>query len=149
MRVYSSFPFRRPCVFGRLPYLVFSSREPTAHRWAYRILMVRRPSVVVVVRRKQFQTSSSQKPLAQSSQILCGASLGKGTKVCSRHLGHMTKMVATPIYSKNPSKIFFSRNGRSIFTKLGMKHRGLQPIILCSNDDPWVNLIYFTAGQIW
>ena len=27
-----------------------------------------------------------------------------GTKVCSRHLGHMTKMAATPIYSKNPSK---------------------------------------------
>ena len=27
-----------------------------------------------------------------------------GTKVCSRHLGHMTKMAATPIYGKNPSK---------------------------------------------
>ena len=43
-----------------------------------------------------------------------------GTKVCSRHLGHMTKMAATPIYGKNPSKIFFSRTGRPIFTKLGM-----------------------------
>ena len=29
-----------------------------------------------------------------------------GTKVCSRHLGHMTKMAATPIYGKNPSKVF-------------------------------------------
>ena len=27
-----------------------------------------------------------------------------GTKVCSRHLGHMTRMAATPIYGKNPSK---------------------------------------------
>ena len=36
------------------------------------------------------------------------------------HLGHVTKMVATPIYGKNPSKIFFSRTGRPIFTKLGM-----------------------------
>ena len=27
-----------------------------------------------------------------------------GTKFCSRHLGHMTKMAATPIYDKNPSK---------------------------------------------
>ena len=27
-----------------------------------------------------------------------------GTKVCSRHLGHMTKMATTPIYGKNPSK---------------------------------------------
>ena len=26
------------------------------------------------------------------------------TKVCSRHLGHITKMAATPIYGKNPSK---------------------------------------------
>ena len=43
-----------------------------------------------------------------------------GTKVSSRHLGHMTKMAATPIYGKNPSKIFFSRTSGSIFTKLGM-----------------------------
>ena len=43
-----------------------------------------------------------------------------GMKVCSRHQGHMTKMAARPIYGKNPSKIFFSRTGRPIFTKLGM-----------------------------
>ena len=43
-----------------------------------------------------------------------------GTKVCSRHLGHMLKMAATPIYGKNPSKIFFSRTGWPIFRKLGM-----------------------------
>ena len=43
-----------------------------------------------------------------------------GTIFCSWHLGHMTKMAATPVYGKNPSKIFFSRTGRPIFTKLGM-----------------------------
>ena len=43
-----------------------------------------------------------------------------GTKVCSRQLGHMTKMAAMPIYGKNPIKIFFSRTGWPIFTKLGM-----------------------------
>ena len=43
-----------------------------------------------------------------------------GTIFCSRHLGHMTKMAATPIYGKNPSKIFFSRTGGPIFMKLGM-----------------------------
>ena len=43
-----------------------------------------------------------------------------GTIFCSRHLGHMTKMAATPIYGKNPSKIFFSRTGGPIFLKLGM-----------------------------
>ena len=67
------------------------------------------------------------------------------TKFCSRHLGHMTKMAATPIYGKNLSKIFFSRTGGPIFTKLGMYHRGLQPIINCANDDPGVTLTYFTA----
>ena len=58
--------------------------------------------------------------LADQSQILCDASLGRGKKFCSQHLGHMTKMAATPIYGKNPSKIFFSRTGRRISTKLGM-----------------------------
>ena len=65
-----------------------------------------------------------------------------GTKVCSRHVGHMT---ATAIYGKKPSKIFFSRTGRPIFTKLAMYHWGLHPIIVCSNDDPGVTLTYFTA----
>ena len=36
----------------------------------------------------------------------------EGTKVCSRHLGHITNMAAMPIYGKNPSKIFFFRTGR-------------------------------------
>ena len=30
-----------------------------------------------------------------------------------------------------------------------MKHRGLQPIIVCSNDDPRVTLTYLRQGQIW
>ena len=32
-----------------------------------------------------------------------------GTKVYINGPGHLTKMAATPIYGKNPSKIFFSR----------------------------------------
>ena len=68
-----------------------------------------------------------------------------GTKVCPRLLGHITKMAATPINGKNPSKIF-SGTGRPIFTKPGMKHRGLPPIIVCSNDDPGVPLTYFTSS---
>ena len=43
-----------------------------------------------------------------------------GTKVYINGPGHKTKMAATPIYGKNPSKIFFSRTGGPIFTKLGM-----------------------------
>ena len=43
-----------------------------------------------------------------------------GTKFCSQHVGHVTKMAATPIYGKNPSKIFFSGTGGPITTELGM-----------------------------
>ena len=68
-----------------------------------------------------------------------------GTTFCSRHLGHMTKMATTPIYGKNPSNIFFSGTGGPILTKLGMYYRGLQPLIVCSNDDPGVTLTYFMA----
>ena len=42
-----------------------------------------------------------QNCLPDQSQILCGASLSRGIKVCSRHLGHMTKMATMPIYGKN------------------------------------------------
>ena len=67
-----------------------------------------------------------------------------GTKVYINGLGHMTKMAATPIYGKNPSNIF-SRTGGPIFTKVGMEHRGLLPIIVYINVDPGVTLTYFTA----
>ena len=42
-----------------------------------------------------------------------------GTKVCSNGYGHMTKMAATPIYGKNPLKIF-SRTRRLMTLALGM-----------------------------
>ena len=42
-----------------------------------------------------------------------------GKKFYINGSGHMTKMAATPIYGKNPSKIF-SRTCWPIFTKLGM-----------------------------
>ena len=67
-----------------------------------------------------------------------------GTKNYINGPGHMTKMAATPIYGKTPSKIF-SRTGGPIFTKLGMYHRGLLPVIFYINDDPRVTLTYFTA----
>ena len=104
--------------------MVISSPEPKAHGelivypWSgVHPASIRRPASV---RRPQFQTSSSLKPLGRSKPILRGVSLGRGTKVCSRHLGHMTKMAAMPIYGKNPSKIFFSGTGGLISTKLGM-----------------------------
>ena len=68
-----------------------------------------------------------------------------GTKLYINGPGHMTKMAATPIYGENPSKIFFSRTGGPIFTKLGMYHWGLLLIIVYINDVPGVTLTYFTA----
>ena len=68
------------------------------------------------------------------------------SKFCSRHLCHMTKMAATPIYVKT-LQIFFSGTSGPISTKLCMNHRKLLPIIVCSNDDPGLTfkLTYFTA----
>ena len=54
-------------------------------------------------------------------------------------------MAAMPIYGKNLSKIFFSGTGKPISKKVGMYHRGLLSIIVCSNDDPGVTLTFFMA----
>ena len=68
-----------------------------------------------------------------------------GAKVCSHHLGHMTKMAATPIYGKKPFKNFLLQNRRADFHETRYVAFGLLPIIVCSNDDPGVTLTYFTA----
>ena len=62
-----------------------------------------------------------------------------------RNTGHMTKMAATPIYGKNPSKIFFSRTGGLMSMKLDMKHRLLKHYNVYINHDPVMTLTYFTA----
>ena len=67
-----------------------------------------------------------------------------GTKVCSRGLDHMTKMAATPIYGKNPSKNLL-QNKRANDLVAWYVAWGLGPIIVCSNDDPRLNLTCFTA----
>ena len=42
-----------------------------------------------------------------------------GTKVCSRHLGHMTMMAATPIYSKKKTfKHFLLQNRQADFHEI-------------------------------
>ena len=84
---------------------------------------VRRPSVcpsVVVVRSQYSNIFFSQTAWWIEAKFYVEPPWVGGTKLCSRHLGHMTKMAAMPIYGKNPSKIFFSRTCRRISTKLGM-----------------------------
>ena len=72
----------------------------------------------------------------------------KEMKIHDHDAGHMTKMATTPIYGKNLSKIFVSETGKPISTKLVMKHLGLRPIIVCSNDDPELTLTFLRQGQI-
>ena len=59
--------------------------------------------------------------------------------------GHMTKMAAMPIYSKNLSKIFFSGTVGAISMKLGMKHQWLKHYNVYINHDPVMTLTYFMA----
>ena len=65
--------------------------------------------------------------------------------MCMNNPGHMTKKAAMPIYGKNASKIFFSRTGGSISTKLSMKHRWLKHYNVYINHDPVMTLTFFTA----
>ena len=125
-------------------YMIFSSPEPKAHGeligypWS-----VVRPSFTI----SNIFFSKTARPI--KAKFYVEPPWVGGTKGCSRHLGHKTKIAARPIYGKNPFKIFFSRTSRLIFTKLCMKYRGLLLIIVCSNDDPGVTLTYLRQGQIW
>ena len=80
--------------------------------------VVRRPSSVVCPQCSNIFFSETAWPI--KAKFYMEPPWIGGTKFCSWRLGHMTKMAATPIYGKNPSKIFFSRTGRLISTKLGM-----------------------------
>ena len=80
-----------------------------------------RPSIVVISRcRPQCSKIFSKTAWPIKAKFYVEPPWVGGTKVCLQHLGHMTKMAATLIYGKNPSKFFFYRTGRPIFTKLGM-----------------------------
>ena len=65
-----------------------------------------------------------------------------GTNVCSNDRGHMTKVAAKPIYSKN-FKIFFRTEWpRSL--KLGLQHWALEYYQVCSVDNPRFPFDLFT-----
>ena len=66
-------------------------------------------------------------------------------KVCSNGSSQMTKMAATPIYGKNPLKIFFSRTRRPMTLGLGMYNWGSGAYQVCSNDDPRLTLTSLTS----
>ena len=64
-------------------------------------------------------------------------------KLCIKGQGHMTKMAAMAINSKNFQKIFFYRTG--MILKLGMKHQGMELFNVYVNYDPGMTLNYFMA----
>ena len=93
--------------------------------------MVRRPSI----RCPPFSKIFSKTAWPIKAKFHMEPQWDGGTKVCLRGLGH----------GKNPSKIFFSRTKRPMTLWIGMLHWGLEPIIVCSNDDPRLTLTCFTA----
>ena len=77
---------------------IFSSPEPTAHRWAYRIPMVRRLSTI-----SNFFFSETAWPMKAKFHV--EPPWEGGTKVNINGPCHvMTKMAAMPIYGKNLKK---------------------------------------------
>ena len=66
-------------------------------------------------------------------------------KVCINGQGHMTKMVAMAINSKNLYFFFFSRTGRTMILKLGMGHQGEELYKVNINHDLGMTLTYFMA----
>ena len=121
-------------------WLIFSSPEPLDS--IVSLKYGHAPSSIV--RSSTIFKDLLQNHWANRSQISYGASMGQGNESLFAGLGHMTKMAATPIYGKNPLKIFSWTKGPKTLW-LGMQHWGLGPIIVCSNDDPRLTLTYFTA----
>ena len=56
----------------------------------------------------------------------------------------MTNMIAMSIHGKK-LKIFFSGTKKPMTLKNDMQYRVLRYYQICSNDDPWMTLTYFTA----
>ena len=79
----------------------------------YQSLCVRRPSVHI----SNIFSSETTGPIKFKFHM--EIPYDAGTKVCSNGPGHMTKMAGTPIYGKNPLKIF-SRTRRPMTLGLGM-----------------------------
>ena len=66
-------------------------------------------------------------------------------KVYINGQGHMTKMAAMAVNSKNLLKIFFSRTRRPMILKLGMNYQAMELYKVYINRDPWMTLTYFMS----
>ena len=91
------------------PHSIFSSPEPKAHWWAYRI---RRPTPYVFHRPQSLNIFSSETTGPIEAKFHMESPWNRGTKVCSNGPGHMIKMAAMPIYIKNLKKSSPEPKGR-------------------------------------
>ena len=89
-------------------------------------------------------TYFSQKPLSQlNSNFIQRLLRMRERKFVKMGFGHMTKMVATPIYyGKTPLKIFYSRTRWPCDLECSIGD--IEPTKFFSNDDPRLNSTYLT-----
>ena len=117
----------------------FSSPEPIAHWWAYRI---GRPSSVRRPHSLNIFSSETSRPI---SQISYGASLGWGNESLFKwYWSHDQDGRHADILVKSLKNLLL-QNQRPMILKLGMQHRVLEYYQVCSNDDPGLTLTYLTA----
>ena len=121
---------------------IFSSPEPKAQWWAYRI---GRPLTSVSVYVCQhFQTSSPQKPQGRLKPNFMWSLLGTEERKFVQ-----TVLVTWPRWPPCPYAIktlkIFSGTEKPMTLKLGMQHRVLEYYQVCSNDDPGLTMTYLTA----
>ena len=69
----------------------------------------------------------------------------KLAKIYTKYYGHMTKMAATPIYGKNPLKIFFSRTSRPVTWDLVCSIGDVGPTKFVQMMNPRLTLTYLTS----
>ena len=100
--------------------------------------------------RCQRRVFSSLEPLGSWVSLYYRQALSSSIRRCPS-IVRETKFVwgvwvtATPVYGKNPLKIFFSGTKEPITLGLGMQHRGFWPNKVCSNDDLGLTLTHITA----
>ena len=120
-----------------LPFLAHLSRRLTGELMGYPWSRIRPSSVICPFTFSNIFFSKTACPI--KTKFYVEPPWVGGTKVCSRHLGHMTKMAATPF------KNLLLQNRQADFHETWYVASGLQPIIACSNGDTGVTLTYFTA----
>ena len=87
--------------------------------WVLKVKVISWPWPKVVYMQK-FKPDFLRNYFAHQNQFFKKAFRYKEMQIWWHDASHMTKMAAMPIYDKNRLKIFFSRTGRPISTKLGM-----------------------------